>query len=413
MEHLINLGIALAIGLLIGVERGWQERSAEEGSRVAGVRTFGLLGLLGGLWSMLAETMGEILLGFSFLALTIVLIAAHLSDRRIDRDYGITTLIAGLVTFALGAIAVRGQVVVAAAGAVATAVLLSLKPTLHGWLRRLEPEVFYAALKLLLISVVVLPVLPNQEMGPWGALNPYHVWWLVVLIASLSFAGYIAMKVAGTERGILLTGILGGMVSSTAVTLTFARLAKHLTQRRLLAAAALLAAAIMFPRVLVEVAIVNPALLPRLLLPLGLMTAVAIAYAAWLWHRGKGMPDTGDLPLRNPLELGSALQFGLLLTAILLLSEAARAWLGDAGIYLVAVASGIADVDAITLALARMSQGSLAGDVAARGILLASMTNTLAKGCLVIAIAGGKMARAYAPGLILVLATGGGSLLLI
>jgi len=412
MDPLIDLGIALALGLMIGSERGWRERRAEEGSRVAGIRTFGLIGLLGGLWALLAESMGETLLGFAFLALTAVLVIAYRQERQEDRDVGITTLIAALITFALGALAVRGYATLAAAGAVATTVLLSLKPTLHRWLRRLEAEEFHAALKLLLISVVVLPVLPNQGYGPWGVLNPYHIWWMVVLIAGLSFAGYIAMKAVGTERGILLTGLLGGLASSTATTLTFARLARRIQLGRVLAAGTLVASATMFPRVLVEVAVINPQLLPALVPPLALMTLTTVGYGLWLWRRHRAQPHTGKLPLHNPLELTSALQFGLLLSVILVLAEALRAWLGDAGIYLLAFVSGIGDVDAITLSMARMSTQDLPAAVAEHAILIATLTNTLMKGVLVIAIAGGEMARSFVPGLVLVLAVGGAFLLI-
>ena len=411
MDPLLNLGIALALGLMIGSERGWRERHAEEGSRVAGIRTFGLIGLLGGLWALLAQDMGETLLGFAFLALTIVLAIAYWQERQEDHDVGITTLVAALATFALGAFAVRGYATLAAAGAVATTVLLSLKPTLHRWLQRLEAEEFHAALKLLLISVVVLPVLPNQGYGPWGALNPYHIWWMVVLIAGLSFAGYIAMKAAGTERGILLTGLLGGLASSTATTLTFARLARRIQLGQVLAAGTLVASATMFPRVLVEVAVINPQLLPALVPPLVLMTLTTIAYGLWLWRRHRARPHTTKLPLHNPLELSSALQFGLLLSAILVLAEALRAWLGDAGIYLLAFVSGIGDVDAITLSMARMSTRDLPPTVAGHAILIATLTNTLMKGVLVISIAGGEMARSFVPGLVLVLAVGGAFLL--
>ena len=411
MDPLIDLGIALALGLMIGSERGWQERRAEEGSRVAGIRTFGLIGLLGGLWALLAEDIGETLLGFAFLALTAVLIIAYRQGRQEDHDVGITTLIAALITFALGALAVRGYATLAAAGAVATTALLSLKPTLHRWLSRLEAEEFYAALKLLLISVVVLPVLPNQGYGPWGVLNPYHIWWMVVLIAGLSFAGYIAMKAVGTERGILLTGLLGGLASSTATTLTFARLARRIQLGHVLAAGTLVASATMFPRVLVEVAVINPQLLPALAPPLTLMTLTTVAYGLWLWHRHRTQPHTGKLPLHNPLELTSALQFGLLLSVILVLAEALRAWLGDAGIYLLAFVSGIGDVDAITLSMARMSTQDLPARVAEHAILIATLTNTLMKGVLVISIAGGEMARSFMPGLVLVLAVGGAFLL--
>jgi len=413
MDPLLNLGIALAVGLMIGIERGWQERRAEEGSRVAGIRTFGLIGLLGGLWALLADDLGELLLGLAFLALSLVLILAYRQGQKEGRDVGITTVIAALVTFALGAFAVRGNASLAAAGAVTTTVLLSLKPTLHRWLRRLEAREFYAALKLLLISVVLLPVLPNQGYGPWGVLNPYHIWWMVVLIAALSFAGYIAMKAVGTERGILFTGLLGGLASSTATTLTFARMARHSSQLgQVLAAGTLVASATMFPRVLVEVAVINPQLLPVLVPPLGLMTLVTIAYGLWLWHRHRSQPATGRLPLHNPLELMSALQFGLLLSFILVLAEAFRAWLGEPGIYLLALVSGIGDVDAITLSMARMSTIDLPQAVAARAILIATLTNTLTKGLLVVSIGGREMGRSFVPGLLLVLAAGGAFLLI-
>lgn len=411
MEQLTNLGIALALGLLIGIERGWTERSAEEGRRIAGIRTFGLLGLLGGLWALLAEDMGEILLGISFLALTAILVAGYWRERQVDQDSGITTLVAALVTFALGALAVRGQIHIAISGAVITVALLSLKPILHGWLRRLEPEEFYAGIKLLLISVVLLPVLPNQGYGPWQAINPYQVWWMVVLIAGLSFAGYLAMKLVGTERGILLTGVFGGMVSSTATTLTFSRLARQLNMGRLLSVGVLVASTTMFPRILIEVSIINPALLPHLALPLGLITLVATVYTAWLWFRVDETCNATTLRLKNPLQLTSALQFGLLLAAIMLLAEAFRTWLGETGIYLLAAVSGIADVDAITLSLANMARADLAADVASRAILLAALVNTLVKGVLVFVIAGGSMAKYFAPGLILMLATGAGALL--
>jgi uncharacterized membrane protein (DUF4010 family) len=413
MEQLINLGIALALGLLVGIERGWKERAAEEGSRIAGIRTFGLLGLLGGLWALLAEDMGNILLGISFLALTGILIAAYWRVYRADQDIGITTLVAALVTFALGALAVRNQIHIAITGAVVTVTLLSLKPTLHSWLRRLAPEEFYAALKLLLISVVLLPVLPNQGYGPWQALNPYQVWWMVVLIASLSFAGYLAMKMAGTERGILLTGLFGGVVSSTATTLTFARLAGQIHMGRVLSVGTLIASATMFPRVLIEVGIVNPALLTHLAAPLGLITLVAAGYSVWLWRTTGDTHETATLRLKNPLQLKSALQFGLLLAAIMLLAEAFRAWLGEPGIYLLAALSGLADVDAITLSLANMARADLAADVASRAILLAALVNTLVKGILVFVIAGGSMAKHFAPGLVLMLVAGAGSLFLL
>jgi uncharacterized membrane protein (DUF4010 family) len=409
MELFFRLGLSLAIGLLIGLERGWQQREGPEGSRVAGIRTYGLIGLLGGIWALLAEELGEILLGFAFAAFVALMIVAHLRART-DTDQSVTGVVASLVTFALGALAVRGHEAVAPAAGVVTAVLLSMKPVLHSWLRRIEPAELYAGLKLLLISVVLLPVLPDRGFGPWAALNPYELWWMVVLIAGISFVGYLAMKIAGTQRGVMLTGLFGGMVSSTAVTLSFSRMGStRTTLRRLLAAGILAAAGTMFPRMLVEIAVVNRNLLGSVALPLGVMTAASACAAAWLWrmersrHAAQG---TEEVMLRNPMELWPAVQFGLLLSVVILLAQLLRAWLGEAGIYLLAGISGIADVDAITLSLSRMAQTDLVPQVAARGIVLAATVNTLVKGVLALAIGGRAMGVPIFLGLLITAALG-------
>jgi uncharacterized membrane protein (DUF4010 family) len=386
METLLNLGLALALGLLVGLERGWQERAAAEGSRIAGIRTFGLIALLGGLWELLARGSAEILLGISFLAFAILMIIAHVAETRVSKDYGVTTLIAALITFALGALAVRGDQAVAATGAVVTAVVLSLKPVLHRWLQQIQREELTAALKLLLISVVILPILPDQGYGPWQALNPYELWWLVVLIATISFAAYCAVKIAGVERGILLTGFLGGLVSSTAVSIHLARLAaagKH----KILAAGILVASATMFVRVLFVTAVLNPALSRSLSLPM-------IAIALWLFGaaavnaRKSEQTVIAPLKLRNPVELGQALQFGLLLAAIVLAAKAAQAWFGDTGIFLLAVVSGVADVDAITVTLSRWAVSDASIRAASIAVLAAAMVNTVTKAVLTAAIGG-------------------------
>jgi uncharacterized membrane protein (DUF4010 family) len=205
-ETIITLALALAAGLIVGGERGWQERTGPEGSRVAGIRTFGLIGLLGGLWELVTGG-NAIAFGCGFLALGVIMGIAHYAEARADRDYGITTIIATLVTFVLGGLAVRGERSVAMAAAAVVAVLLNLKPALHQWLKRIEPKELHAALQLLLISLVILPILPDRGYGPWEALNPHELWMLVVLIAGLSFAAYVAVKVAGPEHGALLTGL--------------------------------------------------------------------------------------------------------------------------------------------------------------------------------------------------------------
>jgi len=185
-QTFLRLSVALAIGLLIGVERGWKEREAREGERVAGVRTYGLIGLLGGGMALVAERLGPLPLALAFVALAGVLTAAYAINVERDDDAGITSLVAGLLTFVFGALAALGQVAVAAASAVVTTLLLGFKPVLHRWVSALEGKELRAGLKLLLISVVLLPILPDRGYGPWHALNPYQIWWMVVLIAAIS-----------------------------------------------------------------------------------------------------------------------------------------------------------------------------------------------------------------------------------
>ena len=404
-----RLGVALAIGLLIGLERGWHQRQESEGERLAGIRTFGLTGILGGVWALLGQELGTVALGLGFGALAGTWILAHMQIVRRGHapDYGITTVVAALLTFSLGSLAMAGFTSTAAAVAVVTAVLLGLKPVLHAWLGRLTQTELTATLKLALISVVVLPVLPNRGYGPWGALNPYAIWWLVVLIAGISFVGYFAMKTIGPRRGIPVTGLFGGLASSTATTLSFARLGRREPAlARLLAAGVTISAATMFPRILLEAAVVNPDLVPGLALPIGLMGVIGLGAAGLLWRFSPGPASASEMDLRNPFELWPALQFGALLVGVLLLAEAARAWLGEEGIYALAGISGLTDVDAITLSLARMASQDLDPGVAVGGITLAAMVNTAVKAILAGVIGGRGMAWPVAGALLAVLAAG-------
>lgn len=415
-EAIIPLAVALAAGLLIGLERGWHEREATEGSRVAGVRTFALLGLLGGFVGLLATASELAVIGYGFLAVAAVLVTGYAVRGRQRGDFGVTSLIAALLTFAFGAAASQGYMMEAAMAAVATALLLGYKSLLHRWVGALEPVELRATLKLLAISVIVLPLLPDRGYGPWQVLNPFEIWWMVVLIAGISFSGYFAMRIVGPEKGALLTGLFAGLASSTALTLHFSRLARRhrgsseTASQSLLSAGILVACGTMFPRMLVVAAIIHPALLPPLLLPGLLMGGITYAAVLLLWWTGQqAVQDEATAQLRNPLELGSALVFGALLALILLVATALEQALGDSGLLAVAAISGVTDVDAITLALARMSQESTALELAALGILLASAVNSLAKGALAAGIGG--MALAWRVTLPLVLAATGGLLL--
>lgn len=414
LDTLLNFASALAVGLLIGAERGWQERNTEDGRLAAGIRTFALSGLLGGFAMLLGEHFGVVAWAVVFVGFTALVLASYFGDLMQLGDRGLTSEVAMLITFILGSLAVAGHPPLAAAGAVAVALLLSLKRTLHGALRQLSEAELSGALKLLFISLVLLPALPNQGYGPWQVFNPYITWWMVVLIAGLGFAAYVTIRLVGTRHGLLITALLGGIVSSTAMTITLARLNQERSLHAMLACGLLATSALMFPRVLLEVGLVNAQLLPRLLWPLG-VTALVYAGGALVYFRlaGSMAEENAEPPLKNPFELGSALRFAALLVLILFLAEGARRWLGDVGVYLVALVSGLADVDPITLTLARSAKNELAPQVAVQGIFLAVLSNSLVKGLLIALIGGRQLALRTLPVMAAGLLAGAAVLLLV
>lgn len=387
---------ALGVGALIGIERGWYGRSEDEGDRVAGIRTFSLVGLLGGVSASLVPHTGDWLLGVVFIAFTALVIASYIFELKVhgNDDIGITTEVALLLTFVLSAWAALGYQLQALGSAVAVIAILSLKPVLHKWLRNIEVEEVYAGIKLLVISVIMLPLLPNQGYGPWDTLNPYWIWWMVVLISGLSFTGYVLMKYTGENKGTILTSVIGGMASSTAVTISLAKFAKdrHKNAIHIFIAGILVASSIMFIRVLIEVSVVHSALLITLWIPMGVMLFLSLLCIVWLWiySEEETTRENPDFKLTNPLQLPTALKFGVALGAILLFSTALKEWIGDQGIYLLALLSGLMDVDAITLSLSKMAQNDLTPRSAVLGILIAVISNTLVKAGFFIYLAGFK-----------------------
>jgi len=387
----LKLLVALAIGLLVGIERGWSDRKADEGDRVAGIRTFSIIGLLGGVWALLSETMSDWILAVAFLSVSAMIVTAHIFDVKRDRDVGATTAFAMMLTFVLAAWAVLGEPVLAMAVTIVVVSLLGFKPVLHRWINVIEKNELYAGIKLLVISVALLPFLPDQGYGPYNILNPYWIWWMVVLISGISFIGYFAIKFTDDRKGAFLTAVTGGLASSTAVTFSLAQFARQSKKKLFFMGGILIASSIMFVRVGIEVFVVNRELLQYLWIPLGLMFIGILIGGYWFLVRG-GEDDKNDrqIELKNPFQLGLALRFGLLLALILLLSEAVKELFGDEGIYLLSVASGLMDVDAITVSLSRMAKNDLSAEVASMGIVLASATNTLIKGFIFAIIAGWK-----------------------
>lgn len=388
MDHhyLYLLSAALAIGLLIGLERGWQAREAKEGARIAGLRTYALIGLMGGVSGLLATAFGALILGLIFIGFCALIIVSYAINRKDKEDIGITSLIAALLTFLLGALASMGYVVESASAAIVTALLLRLKPVLHQFLQRIEPEELLGTLELLLISVVLLNIFPNKSYGPWNAINPFEIWWMVVLIAMISYLGYFANKLFGDKRGIFFTAIFAGFVSSTLITLHFARLSKtkpHLAN--LLAMGITLACGIMFFRMLLVVFILNQTLFSHIVIPGTIMGGLLIITGGYWAHTAKRInipKGTTTSVVKNPLALKSAILFGLLLAFITLLVSGINEVLGTKALLAFAGLSGIADVDAITMSLSRLSVSESQNAVIGKAIIIAACANTLLKGIL-------------------------------
>lgn len=406
-----RLAVALAIGLVIGIERGWKQRGEAEGERAAGLRTLALSGLLGGIWGALALNTGQagvIAIALAFTAFTAAIAVFRYREMVHDKTFGATTVVAAMLAFALGALAVVGNQKAAAAAGVATALLLALKAASHEWVKRLTWEELRAGLILLAMTVILLPLLSDRDLVPWFPVNPHEIWLLTILIAALSSVGYVAMRLAGPSVGVLLSGLAGGLVSSTAVALNMARLARADGERcNVFAAGVLIASAVMMLRVLVIVGVVNIALLPPLAPPLVLGALALASIAGYLANWGReDCPVGKPLALHNPFELRVVLEFGLLLAVIMAAAKLLSAWAGSNGAMVLAAISGFVDVDAISISLARLAPQGLAPDSAVWAILVAVVANSLTKIALGTAAGGFKFGKVVARGIAASLAVG-------
>jgi uncharacterized membrane protein (DUF4010 family) len=374
---------AVLIGALIGLEREFvQQRSGER--EFGGIRTFALTALLGAIAAHFTQRFGLLIFMGAYVGLVLMLWASNLAPALRGEEEGITTEIAALMTPLLGAMVVWDEAELAAALGVVTALILALKPGLHNLARRMSAEDLRATLEFAIITAVILPLLPNQGYGPFQLLNPFLIWLLVVFVSGIGFIGYVLMKVLGAEEGIGLTGLLGGLVSSTATTLSFAGRSKSsLGLTDALAQGILLASSVMFPRVLIEVAVVNRELLPLVSIPLGAMTLVGAVLVGHYWFRHRAQhheEQPSRVKLGNPLRLRTAIGFGLLFALVLVAVRAANEYLGTAGVYAASVLTGITDVDSITLSVSDLSaKGALEPRVAAFAVVLATLVNTTTK----------------------------------
>ena len=400
---------ALGIGFLIGIQRE-SAYDEPEGKLFAGVRTFSLISLTGYVAALAADQLASALPFVGVLLVFGVLLALAYHRDVLTGKPGMTTEMATVITFAIGAVCYWNEILLAAALGVAVTALLSLKPLSRMLSHAITREDIYAVLKFAVISIVVLPVLPNQNFGPppFDVLNPYKIWLMVVFISGISFLGYVMIKIVGAQRGIGLTGLLGGIASSTAVTLSFSQRSRKSPElARPFSLAIIVAWTVMFLRVLVVVFTLNPELAYRLLLPMSASLVVGLIYCGYLYIKQRSY-EKEDLTFVNPFELGPALKFGALYTVILLISTAARVFFGNTGIYISSFVSGLADVDAIALSMVDQVRASPPLDltVAARAITIAALSNTLFKGIFALVSGSPALRRALWPGMAVMVAAG-------
>lgn len=379
----LNFGIAMLLGAMVGIEREKRKGDKADAALIAGLRTFTLLSLFGAAAAWLSKIADmPLLLPAALLLVGGFVLVGYFVAAREDAETGLTTEIAALVVFLLGAMVVLGYRDLAIGLAVLTAAILAYKRLLHGLVSKLGWDDVYAGVRLLIATFIALPLLPNRAIDPWGAINPYELWLLVILISGLSLVGYIATRLVGPGKGAALTGLTGGLVSSTAVALSFAQDAREKPEMGgALACGVMLSWVAMFGRMLVAVGVVNSGLLPQLLPPVLAMGVVSVVYAVWLYLRelrGKEPDDKRDLKMKNPFNLTDAAKFAAVFAVVLLAVKIVQQNFPPQGLYVVAALAGLTDVDAINLSMASYAKtGSHHAAVIA--IVIAALSNTIVK----------------------------------
>jgi uncharacterized membrane protein (DUF4010 family) len=371
--------VAALLGFLIGLER--ERKREERGSIFAGVRTFTLIALFGAISGQLSKPLGVAIPVLGLVALGALLTLAYWRTSAGEKIGG-TSEIAALVAYGLGVLAGLDEFVVALAGAVIATAVLSFREELHSLAGAITREDLRAIVQFAAVSIIILPLVPSEALGPWGVWNPRTIWWMVVLISGISFVGYLAAKVMPPGRSLAFSGLVGGMASSTAVTLSFSERSRSNKSLSLaLAAGVLAASAVQVPRMLIFVAVVAPKLVVPLLPPL--LALLIVTLLGWLIiYRAGRAANTGGTELSNPFELKTALQFAVIFALVLLIARAAQEFLGPQGIYGVSFISGLTQINAITLALGDQISSGLAVGVAIKGLAIAAGANALFKAAL-------------------------------
>lgn len=391
-----GLGAVIFIGLLIGLER---EHSRSKDQKIfAGIRTFPLIGILGFLTALTSSLTSEwvyvaVMFGFSGLLITAYLTAAR------DGRLGGTSEVSALLVFILGTMVYYGYILLPAIIAIVITMFLSLKIQLHTFVGKISGEDIFATLKLAIISIIILPLLPDRTFGPLDVLNPRLIWYMVIFISGISFVGYFFIKLLGKDRGIILTGLLGGLVSSTAVAFSLSK--KSVLQPLLsynYAIGIVLASTMMFIRVFIIVLVLNSALVSNLWIPLLIFT-IAGYIISRIMYKKESKNDLTDIEISNPFELKSAFLFGLLFAAVIFGAKAAQVYLGDQGIYAASALAGLTSVDAIVLSISKLSKDNLVFLVAEKAIIIALISNTIVKILITVLWGSAELKKAVIKGL--------------
>ena len=409
-ETLRLLLFSLSLGALVGLVRQWADRiefDVEDANvSSAGLRTYALWSFLGSLSVYCSVEFHSWVFPIILVLFGVYLIAGYVLEHEGEGGIGLTSYVAGLITFLMGAIVMWGDYRIAIAIAAALGVMIAAKQSAHAVTTRIRPEDVRIALQFLVVTGLILPIVPNQGFGPEAAINPYKIWWMVVLISGLGFGGYLGIRFLGARAGILMTGVAGGFASSTATTLALSRASKHMPELSAsLGLGILLACTIMFARVWAIILTLNHELAMALLLPFTLMATPGILTLVVVMLSGRKKETIKTPEITNPLSLGVAIKFALLYGVIVLLVTLTKEWGADKGLYLVSFISGLTDMDAIALSMTDMvKQGNVVLELAAKGIVIGAIANTVFKA--------GFALYAGSKGLRIVISVGMGSMVL-
>lgn len=387
----VPLLLALALGLLIGIERGWSQRNEARGTRVAGIRTFALLGLTGGLAGEAGRLVAPLLASIIIAFAGAVLLIGYAASLKRGESLSATTTIVGMVTLGIGLLATSGQGVAAAIIAASTTLVLTSRSHLHRWIAALSEAEVQAIARFALIAIAILPVLPDAPYGPYGAWNPRHIWTVVVLVSGFSLAGYAASRTFGPSRGILATAAAGAMVSSTAVTASLARRIRAGDEPIAISQAGIvLATAVMLARVLVLVAMLAPVALPALAMLTTPGLLLCLGWAALLVRStaADGPAPRGEVGVRNPFDIAPALVLAALVMALTVLAHWVLMRFGDAGLATVLALSGMVDVDSAIITMGSLPAGRINPATAGLVLIAPVLLNNLVKAGVTLGIAG-------------------------